>query len=72
MRITPSGWKRYFIHRQHRGHRVWKSVGDAAVMTETDACARARSMLAVSTAEQKMYRRGGVKMYHERGSSLSP
>ena len=46
VRIMPSGTKRYFIHSQHRGHRVWKIVGDAAVMTETDARARARSMLA--------------------------
>ena len=46
VRITPSGRKRYFIHSQHRGHRVWKIVGDAAVMTETEARARARSMLA--------------------------
>ena len=46
VRIMPSGTKRYCIHSQHRGHRVWKIVGDAAVMTETDARARARSMLA--------------------------
>ena len=46
VRITPSGRKRYFIHSQHRGHRVWKIVGDAAVMTEAEARTRARSMLA--------------------------
>ena len=46
VRVMPSGAKRYFIHSQHRGHRVWKIVGDAAVMTETEARARARSMLA--------------------------
>ena len=46
VRIMPSGVKRYFIHSQHRGHRVWKIVGDAAVMTEAEARARARSMLA--------------------------
>ena len=36
VRITPSGAKRYFIHSQHRGHRVWKIVGDAAVMSEAE------------------------------------
>ncbi len=46
VRITPSGTKRYFIHSQHRGHRVWKIVGNAAVMTEAEARTRARSMLA--------------------------
>ena len=46
VRIMPSGAKRYFIHSQHRGLRVWKIVGNAAVMTEAEARARARSMLA--------------------------
>ena len=30
VRVMPSGAKRYFIHSQHRGQRVWKTVGDAA------------------------------------------
>ena len=42
----PSGAKRYFIHSQHLGRRVWKIVGDASAMTEPEARARARSMLA--------------------------
>ncbi len=46
VRIMPSGVKRYFIHGQHRGHRVWKIIGDAAVMSEAEARAHARSMLA--------------------------
>ena len=46
VRIMPSGAKRYFIHSQHRGRRVWKIVGDAAVMAESEARSRARSMLA--------------------------
>jgi len=46
VRVIPSGAKRYFIHSQHRGHRIWKIVGDAAVMTEDEARTRARSLLA--------------------------
>ena len=46
VRVMPSGAKRYFVHTQHRGRRVWKTVGDAAAMTEPDARARARAMLA--------------------------
>ena len=45
VRVMPSGTKRYFIHTQHRGHRVWKTVGDAAAITEAEARALARSML---------------------------
>ena len=46
VRVMPSGTKRYFIHSQHRGRRIWKIVGDAGVMTEPEARARARSLLA--------------------------
>ena len=42
----PSGARRYFIHSQHRGKRVWKIIGDAAAITEPEARTRARSMLA--------------------------
>ena len=54
VRIMPSGTKRYFIHSQHRGHRIWKIVGDAAVMTEADARARARTMLAALRDDRDM------------------
>ena len=46
IRVMPSGAKSYFIHSQHQSRRVWKIVGNAADMTEAEARARARSMLA--------------------------
>ncbi len=46
IRLSPSGAKRYFIHSQHQGRRVWKTVGDADAMSEAEARERARSMLA--------------------------
>ncbi len=45
VRVMPSGAKRYFIHTQRDGQRVWKTVGDAATLTETEARILARSML---------------------------
>ena len=30
VRVLPSGRKRFFVHSQHRGERVWKIVGDAS------------------------------------------
>ena len=45
VRVMPSGAKRYFIHTQRDGQRIWKTVGDAAALTETEARALARSML---------------------------
>ena len=46
VRVMPSGARRYFIHSQHRGKRVWKIIGDAAALAEPEAQVRARSMLA--------------------------
>ena len=46
VRILPSGAKRYFIHSQHQGRRVWKILGDAEVVPEDEARASARSFLA--------------------------
>ena len=37
VRVLPSGGKRFFVHCQHRGERVWKIVGDFAAM---DGCWR--------------------------------
>ncbi len=46
IRVLPSGAKRYFIHSQHRGRRVWKIVGQAGSFRADEARARARVMLA--------------------------
>ena len=46
VRVLPSGGKRFFIHTQHRGQRVWKIVGDASATNVDEARARAASLLA--------------------------
>ncbi len=46
VRVLPSGRKRFFVHCQHDGERVWKIVGDAAGMSVAEARSRAASMLA--------------------------
>ena len=52
LRIWPSGKKRYFIHSQHGGRRVWKTVASAENANADEARARAAAMLAA-------IRRGG-------------
>ena len=52
LRIWPSGKKRYFIHSQHGGRRVWKTVASAESANADEARARASAMLAA-------IRRGG-------------
>ena len=46
LRVWPSGQKRYFIHSQHRGRRVWKIVGEVGSIGADEARARAKSLLA--------------------------
>ncbi len=45
VRVSPSGARRFFIHCQHKGERVWKIVGDTGTMSVTEARATAAAML---------------------------
>ena len=46
VRVLPSGRKRFFVHCQRCGERVWKIVGDAAGMSVNEARSCAREALA--------------------------
>ena len=46
VRVLPSGRKRFFVHCQHRGRRVWKIVGDAGAVSVKEARSRATETLA--------------------------
>ena len=46
VRVLPSGRKRFFLHSQHDGQRIWKIIGDPADMTVAEARERARGLLA--------------------------
>ena len=46
VRVSPSGRKRFFIHCQRRGERIWKIVGDAGIVSVPEARSRAGEMLA--------------------------
>ena len=46
VRVLPSGRKRFFVHCQHRGERIWKIVGDAGTLDVREARCRAGEMLA--------------------------
>ena len=51
VRILPSGGKRYFLHHQSGGKRVWHSIGDARDMTL--ACARERATALLAAGNDK-------------------
>ena len=46
IRVLPSGRKRFFVHCQHRGERIWKIVGDADSISVSEARSRAGAILA--------------------------
>ncbi len=46
VRVTPSGRRRFFVHCQRRGERIWKIVGDADAMDIAEARSLAKTMLA--------------------------
>ncbi len=45
VRVLPSGAKRYFIHTQHDGRRVWRIVADAASIGTDEARERAKALM---------------------------
>ena len=45
VRVSPSGRKRFFIHCQHNGERIWKIVGDFGAISVTEARSLASEML---------------------------
>ncbi len=54
IRVLPSGGKRYFIHSQHEGRRVWKTIGDADCMDLDTARQRARELLAAVRRDEEV------------------
>ena len=46
VRIMPSGRKRFFIHTQHEGQRIWKIIGEPGQMALVEARDAARTALA--------------------------
>ena len=63
IRVLPSGSKRFFIHCQHRGERVWKIVGDANSMSVGEARRRAGTMLAAIRQGEDAPRDSGETLF---------
>ena len=45
IRVYPTGRKRFFVHTQHQGRRIWKIIGDASEINLNEARKRARAYL---------------------------
>ena len=72
VRVLPSGRKRYFVHCQHRGERVWKIVGDAATTNVVDARSQASGMLAAIRRGESTPSRPGETFFEGRRRDRVP
>ena len=72
VRVLPSGGKRFFIHCQHRGERIWKIVGATNAMGLAEARKRAATMLAairrgrepLASAENVVFENVADEVFH--------
>ena len=72
VRVLPSGGKRFFIHCQHRGERIWKIVGATNAMGLVEARKRAATMLAairrgrepLASAENVVFENVADEVFH--------
>ena len=65
VRILPSGRKRYFLHSQIDGKRVWHSIGDAGTMSLECARDRATSLLASRSRTDETSPAGAASLLFE-------
>ncbi len=79
VRVLPSGAKRYFIHSQHEGRRVWKTIGDAGVMELEEARRRATGLLAalwrdeaLTLPEERLFVTVAEKVFERYGGRWKP
>ena len=79
VRILPSGAKRYFIHSQHQGRRLWKTIGDAGVMDLDEARRCAREALAAirrdeapALPEEKLFEAVAKEVFDRYGRNWKP
>ena len=48
VRVYPTGRKRFFVHTQYQGQRIWKIIGDASDISLVEARERAQALLAAT------------------------
>ena len=53
IRVLSSGSKRFFVHSQHEGQRIWKTVGDAGSIGLDEARRRATALLAAIRRDEE-------------------
>ena len=79
VRVLPSGAKRFFIHSQHEGRRLWKTIGDADVIELEEVRRRAREALAAirrdeapALPEERLFETVAEEVFSRYGRTWKP
>ena len=79
IRVLPTGAKRFFIHSQHEGRRIWKTVGDAAGIDLEEARRQAAELLAAirrdetpTLAEERLFETVAEEVFARYGRHWKP
>ncbi|MCY3755969.1 MAG: tyrosine-type recombinase/integrase [Alphaproteobacteria bacterium] len=79
VRVLPSGARRYFVHSQHEGRRVWKTIGDAGSMGLEEARRKAVELLAairrdepMALAEERLFEVVAEEVFSRYGRNWKP
>ena len=79
VRVLPSGARRFFVHSQHEGRRLWKTIGDAGGMELEEARRRAREALtairldeAPALPEEKLFEAVAEEVFDRYGRNWKP
>ncbi|MDE0408349.1 MAG: tyrosine-type recombinase/integrase [Alphaproteobacteria bacterium] len=79
LRVLPSGAKRFFVHSQHEGKRLWKTIGDAGGMELEEARRRAREALAAirrdeapAVPEERLFEAVASEVFSRYGRNWKP
>ena len=79
VRVLPSGRKRFFIHSQHEGRRIWKTIGDADSIGLEEARQRATELLttirrdeAPSLPEERLFETVAEEVFDRYGRNWKP
>ena len=79
VRILPSGKKRFFVHSQHEGRRLWKTVGDADAIGLDEARRRATDLLAAirrdeapALPEERLFEAVAEEVFSRYGRNWKP
>ena len=79
VRVLPTGAKRFFIHSQHEGRRIWKTVGDTDSIGLEEARRQAAELLAAirrdetpALAEDRLFETVAEEVFARYGRHWKP